>query len=419
MDQKTLTTLEYPRILNALADLCHFNPAREQALDLHPLNDLEAVRSLQRETAEALDLLTLHPATTIGGARDLRPITADARRGKVLEATRLLEVKDTLVASRNLARMMSKLEGDYPSLSRLSAELPDAQGLINEITKVVSDQGEILDSASPKLANIRKDLVIRRTRLRTRMESILRSPEVSKYLQEAIITQRNGRYVVPLKAEARSSLLGIVHDQSASGATIYIEPQSMVEANNLYRQLELDERDEIHRILAELTARVAEHAEELDNLVDTLTKIDLALARGRYALALNAIEPKLHPFPKKIPEGHPGVVLRLYSARHPLLKGEGVVPIDVALDEETYGLIITGPNTGGKTVTLKTVGLLALMAQTGLHIPAAGKSEISLFSSIYADIGDEQSIEQSLSTFSGHITNIIKILKNIDHRSLV
>jgi DNA mismatch repair protein MutS2 len=419
MDQKTLTTLEYPRILNALADLCHFNPAREQALDLHPLNDLEAVRSLQRETAEALDLLTLHPATTIGGARDLRPITADARRGKVLEATSLLEVKDTLVASRNLARMMSKLEGDYPSLSRLSAELPDAQGLINEITKVVSDQGEILDSASPKLANIRKDLVIRRTRLRTRMESILRSPEVSKYLQEAIITQRNGRYVVPLKAEARSSLLGIVHDQSASGATIYIEPQSMVEANNLYRQLELDERDEIHRILAELTARVAEHAEELDNLVDTLTKIDLALARGRYALALNAIEPKLHPFPKKIPEGHPGVVLRLYSARHPLLKGEGVVPIDVALDEETYGLIITGPNTGGKTVTLKTVGLLALMAQTGLHIPAAGKSEISLFSSIYADIGDEQSIEQSLSTFSGHITNIIAILEKMDRRSLV
>jgi DNA mismatch repair protein MutS2 len=419
MDQKTLTILEYHRVLQALADLCHFNPAKEQALELTPLDDLERVRLLQRETAEALNLLTLHPGISVGGARDLRGITADARRGKVLEAARLLELKDTLVAARNLTRMMSKLEKDYPVLTNLIGSLPDSLGLINEISKIVSDQGEILDSASQKLSNIRKDLVVRRERLKTRMERMLRTPEIAKYLQEGIITQRSGRYVLPLKAEARSSLPGIVHDQSASGATIYVEPQSMVEANNLYRQLELDERDEIHRILIELTAVVAGHADELDELVETLTLIDLAFARGRYALAINAVEPQLHPFPKKMSDRHPGVILRLYSARHPLLDQNEVVPIDVALDQETYALIITGPNTGGKTVTLKTVGLLALMAQTGLHIPAAGRSEISLFSSIYADIGDEQSIEQSLSTFSGHITNIISILEKMDRRSLV
>ncbi len=419
MDQKTLTTLEYHRVLQALADLCHFNPAKEQALELTPLNDLDQVRLLQRETAEALDLLTLHPGTTVGGARDLRGITADARRGKVLEATRLLELKDTLVAARNLTRRLSKLEKDYPALTNLIGSLPDSLGLINEISKIVSDQGEILDSASQKLSNIRKDLVIRRERLKTRMERMLRTPEIAKNLQEGIITQRSGRYVLPLKAEARSSLPGIVHDQSASGATIYVEPQSMVEANNLYRQLELDERDEIHRILIKLTAEVAGYADELDELVETLTLIDLAFARGRYALAINAVEPQLHPFPKMMSDRHPGVILKLYSARHPLLDQDEVVPVDVALDQETYALIITGPNTGGKTVTLKTVGLLALMAQTGLHIPAAGRSEISLFSNIYADIGDEQSIEQSLSTFSGHITNIISILKNMDRRSLV
>lgn len=419
MDRKTLATLEYPRILAVLADLCHFDPAREAALELTPLADLEEVRSLQRETAEALELLTLHPGTTVGGARDLRQITADARKGKVLESHRLLQVKDTLVAARNLVRTMSKYEDEYPSLSALAKQLPESLGLINQISNVISDQGEILDSASPTLAKIRNDLVVRHARIKTRMNQMLRRPEVAKYLQESIVTQRDGRYVLPLKAEARSALPGIVHDQSASGATIFVEPQSMVEANNLYRKLELDERDEIQRILAELTARVAEQAPVLDELVETLTQIDLALARGRYAAVLNGTEPTLHHFPKEIPPGHPGVVLRLYSARHPLLKPDEVVPIDIALDKDTYALIITGPNTGGKTVTLKTVGLLVLMAQTGLHIPASGKSEISLFTSVYADIGDEQSIEQSLSTFSGHINNIITILEKMDRRSLV
>lgn len=419
MDQKTLNTLEYPRILAALAAQCHFNPARERALEMQPSADLEEVRGLQSETADAVALMTLHPGTTIGGARDLRPIVEDALRGIVLEPSRLLQVKDSLVAARNLKRVFQKDQGEFPTLERISEQLPDSLGLVSLISRVVSDQDEILDTASEKLGRIRRELKTQHTRLKNRMDQMLKRPEVAKYLQESIVTQRNGRYVLPLKADARTSVSGIVHDQSTSGATIYIEPQVMVEANNKFRKLELDERDEIQRILAELTVKVAEHGPVLQEMIEVLTRLDLAFARGRYAIELNAFPPTLHPFPKKQGKGHPGVVLRLFGARHPLLDPHQVVAIDVALDKETYALIITGPNTGGKTVTLKTVGLLVLMAQSGLHIPASGSSEISLFTNVYADIGDEQSIEQSLSTFSGHITNIIKILNKVDRRSLV
>ncbi len=419
MDQKTLNTLEYPRILAALAAHCHFNPARENALEIQPSIDLEEVRGLQSETSDAVALLTLHPGTTIGGARDLRPIVEDALRGIILDPSRLLQVKDSLVAARNLKRVFQKDQGEFPTLESISEQLPDSLGLVSLISKVVSEQDGILDTASDKLGQIRRDLRTQHTRLKNRMNQMLKKPEVAKYLQESIITQRNGRYVLPLKAEARTNVPGIVHDQSTSGATIYVEPQVMVEANNKFRKLELDERDEIQRILAQLTAKVAEHGPVLQDMVEILIRLDLAFARGRYALELNAFPATLHPFPKKQGKGHPGVVLRLFGARHPLLDPHQVVAIDVALDKDTYALIITGPNTGGKTVTLKTVGLLVLMAQSGLHIPASGSSEISLFTNIYADIGDEQSIEQSLSTFSGHITNIIKILEKVDRRSLV
>jgi len=419
MDQKTLTTLEYHRILDALADQCHFNPAREKARELVPSTDLEEVDLLQQETAEALELITLHPGTTVGGARDLRPIVEDALRGILLEPNRILQVKDSLVAVRNLKRLFHKENWDYPALDAMVRELPDSLGLVSLITRVVSDQEEILDTASDRLAQIRKELRVQHGRLKSRMNQLLKKPDLAKYLQEAIVTQRNGRYVLPIKADARASVPGIVHDQSTSGATLYIEPQAMVDANNRFRKLELDERDEVRRILADLTARVAENGEALVDMVDALTRLDLAFARGRYALAIKAYRPAIHSFPHRQGKGHPGVILRLFGARHPLLDPREVVPVDVVLDDETYALIITGPNTGGKTVTLKTVGLLILMAQTGLHIPAAGKSEISLFSSLYADIGDEQSIEQSLSTFSGHITNIINILEKMDRRSLV
>ena len=364
-------------------------------------------------------LITLHPGTTIGGARDLRPIVEDAVRGIILEPSRLLQVKGTLVAARNLQRLMSKTTGEYPKLEELSNQLPASLGLVSLISKVISDQEQVLDSASPKLTQIRCDLKTQHDRVKNRMNQMLKKPEIAKHLQESIITQRNGRYVLPLKADAGTHLPGIVHDQSTSGATIYVEPQAMVEANNLYRKLELDERDEVRRILSELTQKVGEQSGILLEMVETLTVLDLAFARGRYAILIKAFQPTIHAFPKKNKSSHPGVVLRLFGARHPLLDPSGVVPIDIALDSDTYALIITGPNTGGKTVTLKTVGLLVLMAQTGMHIPASAASELSLFSNVYADIGDEQSIEQSLSTFSGHITNIIGILENVDRKSLV
>ena len=419
MNLKTLELLEYHKILTQVAKYCDFDASRERALNLLPTSDLEEAQILQAKTAEAFAILSNHPALSIGGARDLIPYVEDAVRGLTLSPNSLLDVKYTLASARNLKRFFGKLEGDYPQLKALSERFPPSLGLIDRITKAISDKGDILDSASALLANIRRDLKIQQQRLRTRMESMVSNSRISQHLQEGIFTQRDGRYVLPLKSGAKGKIRGIIHDQSASGATLYIEPERMVEHNNRYRQLLLDERDEENRILSELTYQVSEHAEILRGMVETLADLDLTFARARYAEAIDGVAPTLHPFPASADGKHPGVVLRFYGARHPLLDPAEVVPIDVQLDAQTYALIITGPNTGGKTVTLKTVGLLALMAQTGLHIPAAPGTEFSLFDEIYADIGDEQSIEQSLSTFSGHITNIIRILKEADQKSLV
>ncbi len=258
-------------------------------------------------------------------------------------------------------------------------------------------------------------------RLLGKMQRIVGDPRNAPYLQEALITQRDGRYVLPLRTEFKGRIKSIVHDQSASGATLFVEPLAVVELNNQYRELQLAERDEERRILAELSAQVGRQAAEILQAVETIAELDVVFARAKYAESTRASEPVLHEMPRKASAGelHPGASIRLYQARHPLLDPESVVAIDMELDPQTYALVITGPNTGGKTVTLKTVGLLALMAQAGLHIPAQAGSEISVFQDIYADIGDEQSIEQSLSTFSGHITNIIRILELADRRTLV
>lgn len=419
MDTKTLQSLDYPTILNQLEQHCHFQPARDAVQRLTPLVDMEQIRQLQEETAEAVKLLDHQPGFTIGGARDLRPLLKDAVKGIVLDEARLLNIKYTLVAGRKLRRFFDKQQESFPLLFELAGHLPQSTGLISLISQSISDEERVLDEASSALAQIRRDLKVQHNRLQKRIESMVKNPAVAKHLQEPIVTQRNNRYVLPVRADARKIVHGIVHDQSASGATLYIEPQQMVDGSNRYRQLELEEKNEVQRILKAISSRVAEKKEALISLVEILIDLDLALARGRYAEELGAVKPVLRPFPKKIQPGHPGVVLRLFSARHPLLDSGSVVPIDVALDDQTYALIITGPNTGGKTVTLKTVGLLALMAQTGLHLPCASGSELSLFSNIFADIGDEQSIEQSLSTFSSHITKIISILEKADRCSLV
>lgn len=431
MDEKTLITLEYPKVLARLAERCAFSGSENLARELRPSTNLENARRWQAETTEARRLLATRPNTTIGGAHDIRQQAEAAARGVVLPIPEILEVKNTLIAARELARLFERTQAQFPCLTEIASRLPQPPGLVDAISKVISERGDIHDHASPRLATIRRELRIVHDRLLSRMQRMLNDPEVSPYLQDNLITTRDGRYVIPLRADFKGKVKSIVHDQSSSGATLFVEPLSVVDLNNEYRQLQLDERDEEHRILAELCAKIAAHAEPLTWMVETIADLDLAFAKAKYAEDLTAAEPRLHTFPRGLsvpPRGpdqpraggtHPGSIIRLEGARHPLLNPDTVVPIDVLLDANTYALIITGPNTGGKTVSLKTVGLLALMAQSGLHLPTDPGSEITVFENIFADIGDEQSIEQSLSTFSGHITNIIRILEAADHHSLV
>jgi DNA mismatch repair protein MutS2 len=437
MDEKTLRTLEYHKVLARLAERCAFSGSELLARSLHPTTDLTTARRWQIETTEARRLLETRPNTTIGGAHDIRQQAEAALRGIVLPIPEIVDVKNTLIAARELARLFERTENQFPALSEIASRLPQPPGLIDAITKVISERGDIHDNASPRLAQIRRELRIVHDRLLTRMQRMLSDPNVAPYLQDNLITTRDGRYVIPLRADFKGKVKSVIHDQSSSGATLFVEPLGVVDLNNEYRQLQLDERDEEHRILAELCGKIADHAQELTWLVETIADLDLAFAKAKYAEDLAGAEPRLHSFPSlgTIPsrgsspnpagssssEGlaHPGSIIRLEGARHPLLNPDTVVPIDVLLDANTYALIITGPNTGGKTVSLKTVGLLALMAQSGFHIPADAGSEITVFENIFADIGDEQSIEQSLSTFSGHITNIIRILDEADPQSLV
>jgi DNA mismatch repair protein MutS2 len=428
MDAKSLTTLEYTKILELLAGYCAFSASAEKARALAPSADIEEARRRQAETREALTLLSTRPDLTIGGARDIRLPVDQAKHGAVLTPTELLDVKYTLISARNLQRLFEQVGGTYTHLYDIAVQMPPPLGIIDAVSRAISERGEILDSASEKLNTIRRDMRITHDRLLSKMQRIVGDPGNAAYLQEALITQRDGRYVLPLRAEFKGRIKSIVHDQSASGATLFVEPLAVVELNNQYRELQLAERDEERRIMAELSMQVGRQAAEILQAVETIAELDLVFARAKYADSTGSSEPNLRELPPKTPDNglhpgsaglHPGAVIRLYQARHPLLDPQTVVPIDVELDPQTYAMVVTGPNTGGKTVTLKTIGLLALMAQAGLHIPVQSGSEISVFHDIYADIGDEQSIEQSLSTFSGHITNIIRILERADRRSLV
>lgn len=419
MDEKALITLEFPKVLERLARHTVFPPSAELAVALRPAADIDSARRLLVETVEARGLLANDPQLSIGGARDIRLPVDGSRRGSTLIPSELLDIKGTLSAARLLRRKLKEQQEDFPLLAGIAESMPNPPGVVDAITRAISARAEILDSASPKLASIRSELGVAHERLLGRMQKLLTSEPYVKALQEAIVTQRDGRYVLPIKAEARSRIKAVVHDQSASGATLFVEPLQVVELNNRWRELQLAERDEEHRILLELSALVGENAEEINAALEGLAILDLAFARAKYAEELSASVPELLPMKPKSGELHPGVALRLFGARHPLLDPKTVVALDVEFFPENYCLVITGPNTGGKTVTLKTVGLLAAMAQSGLHVPAESGSQISFFENIYADIGDEQSIEQSLSTFSGHITNIVRILTHADARSLV
>ncbi len=436
MDSKTLNVIEYPKVLERLAAHCDFSASQALARQLEPTTSFELARARQQETTEARKLLALHDLT-IGGAHDIREKVILARRGGVLDAPDLLDVKSTLIACRELKKTLEKMEPQYPRIGGLALSLPNPVGIVDSISRTISDKGEVLDSASVKLAGLRREMRVAHERLMSRLQKYITDGKTVPMLQDTLITQRDGRYVIPLRSEFKGQFKSIIHDQSASGATLFVEPLAVVEMNNAYRELQLAERDEVRRVLAELSAQVGIAAEEIIHGVEALAELDLAFAKAKYAEEIHASEPLLHPLDedkKKPVKGkpaagenvaqdiqtpNPGIVIRLFQARHPLLDPHNVVPLDIDLAPGTFALVITGPNTGGKTVTLKTVGLMAAMAQSGLHIPVQSGSELSMFHDLHADIGDEQSIEQSLSTFSGHITNIIRILKDADNRVLV
>jgi DNA mismatch repair protein MutS2 len=426
MDQRHLNTLEFPQILARLARHVSFSAGKALALALTPSPVLVEVRQRLQETREARHLLDAHGGLSLGGARDVRQLAHNAGRGALLQPADLLDISSTLRVGRRAQRMLGRLQGQVPLLADIAARVEPCEGLADEIGRCINDQGEVVDHASDKLARIRRELRTAHERLLDKLNRIIASTRNASYLQESLITQRSGRYVIPIKADFKGRIPGIVHDTSASGATLFIEPLSVVEMANRWRELQIEEEKEVERILAELSAFVASLADELAWTVEALAELDLILAKARYANALEATEPAIAAInPRGLPASsgpgheHPGTVLDLRQARHPLLDPEAVVPIDVYLSDDYFVLVITGPNTGGKTVSLKTVGLMAAMAQSGLHLPVAEGSSLSVFEGIYADIGDEQSIEQSLSTFSSHLTNIVDILDQAGERSLV
>ncbi len=427
MNPKHLSTLEFPKILERLADHADFSAGKERALALMPTPYPSEARQRQAETSEACLLLSLKPDVGMGGARDVRSLLQQSRLAAVLLPTELLEIRQTLVSARDLKRVLARMVDQFPNLADMADRIQECSGLVQEIGRCISERGDVLDTASSELARIRRELEIAHQRLLDRLNRIVQSSDGGQFLQESFITQRQGRYVIPLRAEFKGRIQGVVHDQSASGATLFIEPLVTVDLNNRWRQLQLDEEQEVRRVLLALSQQVSGEAERIQWTVEALADLDLALAKARYADDLGASEPQWivtvasgdtseaedeSTAPSRLP-------FTLLDARHPLLAPDTAVPIEVVLVPETFIVVITGPNTGGKTVTLKTIGLLVAMAQAGLHISAAEGSTLPFFRSIYADIGDEQSIEQSLSTFSAHMTNIVNILAECDHDSLV
>lgn len=410
ISQQTLSTLEFPKVLERLAKHTSFSASHELALSLTPSTNAIEVRERLRRTSEARWLMDEMPDLSIGGARDIRPAAGHARRGGVLDAPVLLEVQQTLASARRLRTALLRLDAArFGMVQDLAFNLPSLPQIEDLIGRAIGEDGTVLDSASPALGRLRSDIRVSFNRLQDKLQNMISSSQYADALQEPIITVRNGRYVVPVKAGSKRTVRGLVHDQSGSGATLYIEPMAVVELNNRWRELQLAEEQEVARILGEISEQVGAEAEAIVRGTDAIADLDLAFAMAKYGNMLRCTAPEIVVEP--LPEGQPPLLLQ--SARHPLLDQAKVVPTTMYLGGESQMLLITGPNTGGKTVALKTTGLLAAMAQSGLHIPASDPSRLPIFGQIFADIGDEQSIEQSLSTFSSHMVNIIRILDGL------
>jgi len=411
MGDRNLELLEFHKIREILAGFTSFSASRELAVDLAPLSNEEAVRLRLRQSAEARRLLSLSPDFHIGDVVDIREMVKMAARGKVLDPKSLLEIQKTLAATRRSKKHLMNLPQELPLLSSLAGDIVAMDQLEKDIGDCLSPNGDLLDTASPKLASVRRRMREVRQELLVHLQAIVTSPRGRKIAQEPIVTEREGRYVIPIKVECRRQIRGIVHDVSNTEATVFIEPWTTTETQNELRELVAAEKDEIERILKTLSAEAGAFQSEISYNIELIAEIDLALAKARYAREARATEPIIVAAVRSTrEEGHePGGVFRLVEARHPLL-GKKAVPLSIEIGRDCSVLIVTGPNTGGKTVALKTIGLLSLMALAGMPIPAQAESRIPLFHGVYADIGDEQSIEQTLSTFSWHIGNIVHII---------
>lgn len=409
MNQKVLKTLEFHKIIAMLTDKADSEPGKKLCQELVPSTSLQEIRPAQQETKDALTRLFQAGSTSFGNNRDFGFSIKSLEIGSTLSPSELLKIAGMLENVSRIKAYGKKDREDSPndSLNEYFEQLTPLTQISNEILRCILSEEEIADDASPKLKSIRRSKLHTNEKIHSQLTAMLNGA-YRTYLQDAVITMRNNRYCIPVKAEYKGQVNGMVHDQSTTGSTFFIEPAAVVNLNNQLKELELQEEDEIAVILAELSARLAEHTEELTLNQKVMTKLDFIFAKAKLAMEQNATEPLFN-------EDH---YIHIRKGRHPLLDKKKVVPIDIHLGKEFDLLVITGPNTGGKTVSLKTVGLFTLMGQAGLHIPALDRSELSVFTEVYADIGDEQSIEQSLSTFSSHMTSIVHILKHADENSL-
>ncbi len=410
MNQKALETLEYKKIIAQLKREMGSAASAKLADELTPLTSEKIIKEELRSTTEAVDLIVRKGPLPTGGLYDIREALLIAKKGGSLTMRQLLEVQNVLgISSEVVAFMHDDALPELKYIGEMVDLIVEFTALEKEISRCILTEDEMADNASPKLKDIRRSIHQQNQAIKNKLSRIITSSSNKTYLQDAIVTMRDGRYVIPVKQEYRSFFPGMVHDQSKGGATLFIEPQGVVELNNKLRELEVEEQLEIARILAELSSRVAEHYREIRSNLELLTKLDFIMAKGKLSCKMHASEPKIDA------DGE----LRLISARHPLIEYKKAVPVDIRIGGDYRTLIITGPNTGGKTVSLKTAGLLVMMAQSGLHIPASHASTLPIFGEVFADIGDEQSIEQSLSTFSSHMKNIVSIIDKASYDSLV
>jgi len=418
MDEKSLEILEFPVVKKILSEYASFSISKDLILNLNPTCDYEAISLLLKQSKEARIILSLDREFDISGVYDIRQDVKSAALGKILEPKKLIGIQQTLSVAREIRISLNEISKEVESIWNVAKDIENLTNIEREITRCISTKGEVLDQASPNLNAIRAQMKEARRVLLRRLESILNSPRGRKVMQDPIIRERHGRYVVPVKVECRREIKGITHDVSNTGASVYVEPWSTIELGNTLRELQTEEKLEIERILRKLSIAIGEKETEILKNVSRLAELDMILAKARYAINVKAVEPHLENPSGDIDQSNSSIFVKLVDARHPLL-GHKAIPLSVEMGKDFSILVITGPNTGGKTVALKTIGLLSLMTQAGIPIPASPETRIPIFDSIFADIGDEQSIEQTLSSFSWHMGNIVHFISHATNRSLV